>query len=429
MHANQLTLRPGLLVGAAAYTYGFLVEALALGLLPLGPIWHNVRRLELAERRRALAAAAGPAGRRCVWVHAASLGEAGLLCRFLSVLRERHPEDWYLVTCVTRTGLDYLRRHELPRVLGLGLMPLDSVGRMRELVRRFGVKRLWTMETELWPGMLWACLRSGVAVGIANARMEEKSRRGYQRFAWLMRPLFASLDLVLAQDERYAARFVAMGVARQRVRVMGNLKARVVVEPTSVELRRALRRRLGVGESEFVLTAGCLHPGEGSVVRDALACLRRQGRAVRCIVVPRHRERAAALAAELGEGTLRLIGTSTDAPWEVCLIDKYGILDDMYALADAAVVGGTFVPVGGHNPWDAARYGIPVFFGPLHHTQQQGCDRLRQAGAGFAVEGADDMARALASVLDRGRLAFAAARDRLAAALAVEAHGLTDLLP
>jgi 3-deoxy-D-manno-octulosonic-acid transferase len=429
MPANHPTLRHGLLVGAAAYTCGFLVETLALCLLPLASIWHNVRRLELAERRRALTATADPAGRRCVWVHAASLGEAGLLCRFLSVLRERHPEDWYVVTCVTRNGLEYLRRHELPQVLGLGLMPLDSVGRMRELVHRFGVRRLWIMETELWPGMLWACLRSGVAVGIANARMEEKSRRGYQRFAWLMRPLFASLDLVLAQDERYATRFVAMGVARQRVRVMGNLKARVVIEPTPADLRRALRRRLGIGERELVLTAGCLHPGEGSVVRDALAHLRLRGCVLRCVVVPRHRERAAALAAELGEGTLRLTGTSTDAPWEVCLIDKYGILDDMYSLADAAVVGGTFVPVGGHNPWDAARYGIPVFFGPLHHTQQQSCDRLRQAGAGFAVEGADDMARALSAVLDGGRAAFDTARNRLAAALAVEAHGLTDLLP
>jgi 3-deoxy-D-manno-octulosonic-acid transferase len=429
MPANQPTSRPGLLVGAAAHLYGLLVEGLALCLLPLAPFWHNVRRLELAERRRTLAVLADPAGRRCVWVHAASLGEAKLLCRFLAVLRERHPEDWYLVTCVTRSGLEYLRRHELPRVRGLGLMPLDSVGRMRELVRRFGVTRLWIMETELWPGMLWACLRSGVAVGIANARMEENSRRGYQRFVWLLRPLFASLDLVLAQDECYAARFVAMGVVRQRVRVMGNLKARVVIEPTSADLRLALRRRLGIGERELVLTAGCLHPGEGSVVRDTLAQLRRQGRAVRCVVVPRHRERAAALAAELGEGTLRLTGTSTDAPWEVCLIDKYGILDDMYALADAAVVGGTFVPVGGHNPWDAARYGIPVLFGPLHHTQQQSCDRLRQAGAGFAVEDADDMAQSLASVLDGGRVAFAAARDRLAAALAAEAHGLTDLLP
>jgi 3-deoxy-D-manno-octulosonic-acid transferase len=382
------------------------------------------QRLSLPVLRRD-----GSGEARTVWLHAASLGECKLLCRFVGLLHEKHPDDRYVATATTRTGLEYLREHCPPVVLGVGYLPLDTVGMMKRMLVRCGVERVWLMETELWPSMLWACMRAGVPVGMANARLEERSARRMRALRPFLGPLFSSLDIVLAQDETYAERFRNLGVAQDRVRVAGNLKSRVLVENLDPDARLQMRQRMSLPNDAVVIAAGCVHPGEGSVIREALDLLGRDGMTCRCIVIPRHREAAQAVADELGNGVLRLADTKADGDWTVCVVERYGVLEDMYGVADVAFVGGTFVRVGGHNVWEAARQGIPVLFGPFHHTQQQSCDRLREAMVGFMVSDARSMADTVSHLLGKGRAAFADARDELAARLSREAMAVCSYLP
>jgi 3-deoxy-D-manno-octulosonic-acid transferase len=315
------------------------------------------------------------------WVHAASLGEAKLLVQFLEMLEARNPDDCYVVTATTRSGVEYLERMKRPSIVAAGFMPLDTMPLMRSLVRRFRVSRLWLLETELWPAMLWTCFTAGIPVGIANARIEEKSFVNYRRFGPLVRALLQRLDVVMAQNETYAQRFMALGVRPEILHVVGNMKGYIRIQ------------------------------GEGTVLRACLDRLRQRGRVCRCIVVPRYLEEADAIARELGEGVARLSEISAAAAWECCIVEKLGVLEAMYRIADAAVVGGTFVAVGGHNVWEPARFGIPVFFGPSRHEQNASCEKLLVFGVGFHAADDGELASGLERTLwtDPGKYASAEA--------------------
>jgi 3-deoxy-D-manno-octulosonic-acid transferase len=333
------------------------------------------------------------------WVHAASLGEAKLLQQFLEMLEARNPDDCYVLTATTRSGVDYLARMKRPSVVAVGFLPLDTVPLMKSLIRRFRVSRLWLLETELWPSMLWACFSAGVPVGIANARVEEKSFANYRRFGPLVRALLRRLDVVMAQNETYAERFMALGVSPEALHIVGNMKGYIRIRRPPAAERASLRHSMNIAPSAVVVTVGCLHKGEGFVLRGCIEELRRRGRSCKCIVAPRYLEESRALAEELGSSALRLSDSATTAAWDLCIIEKMGVLEGMYRIADAAVIGGTFVYIGGHNVWEAARFGIPVFFGPFFHSQRSSCEKLLVAGVGFKTANAEELAGALERTL------------------------------
>ena len=337
--------------------------------------------------------------RTVAWVHAASLGEAKLLLQFLAMLEARNPDDCYVVTATTRSGVEYLERMKRPSIVAVGFLPLDTLPLMKSLIRHFHVSRLWLLETELWPSMLWACFAAGVPVGIANARIEEKSFINYRRFGPLVRTLLLRLDVVMAQNEAYAQRFIALGVRPENLHIVGNMKGYIRIQPPRAAERAALRRSMNITPVDKVITAGCLHKGEGTVLRACLDELKRRGRRSKCVVVPRHLEESAAIAEEFGGSAVRLSESATTAAWDCCIVEKLGVLETMYRIADAAVVGGTFVNVGGHNVWEPARFGIPVFFGPSHHEQNSGCEKLLIAGVGFKTANAGELAAALERTL------------------------------
>jgi 3-deoxy-D-manno-octulosonic-acid transferase len=345
----------------------------------------------IRERRRG--------ARTVAWVHAASLGEAKLLVQFLGMLEARNPDDCYVVTATTRSGVEYLERMKRPSIAAAGFLPLDTLPLMRSLIRRFSVSRLWLLETELWPSMLWACHTAGIPIGIANARVEEKSFVNYRRFGPLVRTLLRQLDVVMAQNETYAQRFIALGVRPENLHVVGNMKGYIRIQRPAATERLQLRRRMNLLPDDKVITAGCVHKGEGTVLRACLDELKRRGRVCRFIVVPRYLEESAAIAEELGAGVLRLSESDTTVIWECCIVEKLGILETMYRIADAAVVGGTFVDVGGHNVWEPAKFGIPVFFGPSRYEQNASCEKLLVFGVGFHAAGARDLASGLERML------------------------------
>jgi 3-deoxy-D-manno-octulosonic-acid transferase len=364
------------------------------------------------DERKSLPEAAGRPGKPAVWIHAASLGEAKMLDGFLDILERRDRSVCFVLTATSASGVGFLSRIRRPSVIARGFLPLDTLRLMKSFVAAFNVSRLWLVETELWPAMLWSCLSAGVPIGIVNGRIEEKSFSRYRLLRPLFSPLMERLEVVLAQNETYAARFRSLGVATERLHVTGNLKAGIAIRKPDAAERAGLRSAMRLAGDDVVITAGCFHKGEAGVLRDALRLLRQAGRACRCVVVPRHLTEADAIAAELGSGTLRLRDCSADAAWDVCTVEKIGILESLYRIADAAIVGGTFIDIGGHNVWEPAQFGIPVFFGPRHYEQQAGCDELLAAGVGFAAADAAELARALESALWTGAASLAAAAAR-----------------
>ena len=418
-----------LLLRLLIHTYSSIMESarlLALVLLRFTPLREQ---WDIAARAAVPLARKSGALKPAVWIHAASLGECKLLVRFLAILRSRHPGQEYVLTATTRTGVDYLRRCEGNDIIAAGFLPFDTMRLMLSLLSTYSISRVWLMETELWPAMLLACREKRVPVGLANARIEEDSLSWYLRFTWLLSPLLCYPDAVLAQNETYAARFTRLGVAPAAIRVTGNLKSYVTVRPLSQQDRGRLRSAMGIAPNDICITAGCLHAGEGAVVKTALDSMKRMGLVARCIIVPRHLKDAASIARDLGNGTLRLSDTAAPQQWDICIVEKMGVLEDMYKIADAAIVGGTFDATGGHNMWDAAQFGIPLFFGPNYRTQQESGDTLLRAGVAFRAGDGEELARLIVQALRDNAGKFQEAQAAFSGEINNKSHSIEDLIP
>ena len=345
-------------------------------------------------------------GSNVVWLHGASLGEAKLLARFYEMLHQHHPDDLYLVTAATRTGVAYLENQRQSKFCAVGFLPIDTMSQVTRIINHFTVKRLWLLETEIWPSLLGVCAKQGIPVGIVNGRIETGSFAWYRRFRWFVSRLFASVDVVLAQSDAYAERFTELGIPQDAVHVVGNIKGHIRIGRPHRDEWLALRRQMNIEEEAFVVTVGCLHEGEGDVIRIFRKTLEQLEYPCRIIVVPRYLKEAVVLVNEIGAHVVHLNEPATSRRWEVCVVEKMGILDDMYKMADAAVVGGTFVDIGGHSMWDAARYAIPVFFGPHYQTQLESGKTLLDAKVGYCVDDGEKLAQAMFDVMKKQPMAF-----------------------
>ncbi|MBN1307682.1 MAG: hypothetical protein JXA18_07190 [Chitinispirillaceae bacterium] len=384
---------------AAVWWYSTLLDFVRVVLSPLWRAAGVNGGWDLDMRQKLPSPVRDFRGRRVVWLHAASMGEAKLLIKFQAMLRQRHDEDLYLVTATTRSGVSYLEKNRQSTFCAIGFQPIDTMSLVSRIIDHYEVKRLWLMETELWPSLLRVCVRRCIPVGVVNGRIEPDSLRWYRRLKWLISPLLRQIDLVLAQSDEYAERFIELGVRKDAVRVVGNIKGHIRIERPQRKEWLAVRRGLNIDDEAFVVTAGCMHAGEGAVLRAFFSRMERRGYPCRLIVVPRYGAEAASLADEMGGTVVHLEEARTSRRWEICVIEKSGILDDMYKAADAAVVGGTFIDIGGHNVWDAACFAIPVFFGPYHHTQRESCALLQRAGVGFTVSNGDELADCMYDVV------------------------------
>jgi len=354
-----------------------------------------------------------------IWLHAVSVGEVSAAAALVRALHARHPDVPLVLTTATPTG-----RAQAATLFGADVevrfLPYDTAGSVRRFLARIRPLAAIIMETELWPNLLHECGRRGVPVVFASARLAARSVPRYRRFGTLFSAGLRNA-WVAAQSSADADRFIALGADPARTRVVGNLKFDMRPGEAVAESGRELRRRyLG---ARPVWTAGSTHEGEEELVLGAHAVLERAVRGALLVLVPRHPQRFAGVAALLERRGLvfdRRGRSETVRPEaQVLLLDTMGELTAFYAASDVAFVGGSLVPVGGHNLLEPAALGVPVITGP--HTQNGPEIARLLIEAGGALEVADGVALAAAA----GRLlADPALRERMgeSARSFVEAH-------
>ena len=354
-----------------------------------------------------------------IWLHAVSVGEVSAAAALVRALHARHPDVPLVLTTATPTG-----RAQAATLFGADVevrfLPYDTAGSVRRFLARIRPLAAIIMETELWPNLLHECGRRGVPVVFASARLAAKSVPRYRRFGTLFSAGLRNA-WVAAQSSADADRFIALGADPARTRVVGNLKFDMRPGEAVAESGRELRRRyLG---ARPVWTAGSTHEGEEELVLGAHAVLERAVRGALLVLVPRHPQRFAGVAALLERRGLvfdRRGRSETVRPEaQVLLLDTMGELTAFYAASDVAFVGGSLVPVGGHNLLEPAALGVPVITGP--HTENGPEIARLLIEAGGALEVADGIALAAAA----GRLlADPALRERMgeSARSFVEAH-------
>ena len=300
------------------------------------------------------------------------------------------------------------------------LAPLDHPWCAEAALSRVRPAALVLIETELWPSWLAAAERREVPVALVSGRISDRSYPRYRRLRRIIAPALRRIAALGARTDADAERFIALGASPARVRVTGDLK----LEPgeTARPLAPELVRVLGASP---LIVAGSTHPGEELAALSALAQAEQAGIPAALALAPRRLERADEIAriVQAQNRSLRRrtqIGDSPLRPGEVLLLDSLGELAPLYAHAEVAFVGGSLVPVGGHNVLEPVFAARPVLFGPHTENARHAAEILEEVGAGIRVADAGDLARALLSLLadpadarrrgEAGRRALAAHR-------------------
>jgi 3-deoxy-D-manno-octulosonic-acid transferase len=324
--------------------------------------------------------------RPVIWLHAVSVGEVMAVVRLVGELERAFPVHRILVSTTTRTGQDLARqRLGAERVF---YSPLDLPWATRAYLDALRPELLILAETEFWPNLLAGCFRLQVPVAVVNARISDRSWPRYRLLRGLWKSFLSRLSLVLAQSELDAERLRVLGSTPERVSVTGNLKfdVRAVEEAEATRLLRALATGLPI------LVAGSTLEGEESAVMVARRCLLATHPGLITVIAPRHPERFDYVAALLDSSDVSWVRRSAWrgqepeslhalAGGQIVLLDTIGELASVYSVAAVAIVGGSLVQAGGHNPLEPAQFGVPIVMGPHYENFRAIVDGLRAQDA------------------------------------------------
>jgi len=376
-------------------------------------IWRGARDPAYrGGRRERLGWVYASAPRDVIWVHAVSAGEviaaAPLIRRLMGML----PEVRVLVTTMTPTGANQVRRLLGNRVSHC-YAPYDFPWALHRFLKRVRPRLLVLMETELWPNMVRMSAARGIPVALINARLSERSARGYKRIGGLTRRMLTDLTWIAAQYPEHAQRFIELGAPKEIVDVVGNVKFDVELPGDFADRVAALRQRWGAHDRP-VWIAASTHAGEDEIVLNAHRRVLERLPEALLILVPRHPERFddVAQAASNGLNTQRMTGASSTLA-QVIVGDTMGQLIYLYGVAQVAFIGGSLVEHGGHNPIEPAAVGLPLLIGPHDFNFTTVIETFAAAQCLHRVSDASSLANSVSVLLeDTARREAESARAR-----------------
>lgn len=353
-----------------------------------------------------------------LWVHAVSVGETLAAAPLIERLLADYPDVPLLVTTTTPTGSERVQALFGDRVTHV-YCPWELPTALTRFMRAFDPQLVIVLETELWPNLCAAVKRHGTKLMLMNGRLSEKSYRGYGKLPRLIRPMMARFDALAVQTQVEAERYMALGAWPERVYPIGSVKFDMTLD-TAVK-QAASQLRVSFGDRP-VWIAASTHPGEDAPVLAAHKTLRAQKPDALLILVPRHPERFDGVADQVREAGLSVARRSQQEPAAdaaVYLADTMGELLMLFGACDVAFVGGSLVPVGGHNLLEPAAWEKPVLTGPHLHNFTAIAQLLDDAGGLSVVDSGEALADKLQVLMSDPDQC---ARQGQAAAAVVEAN-------
>ena len=359
--------------------------------------WRGLRdpsyREGLMQRFGFGAAASAPS----IWVHAVSVGEVQAAASLVTSLRARFPDIPLTLTTVTPTGAARARAL-FGAAVDVRYVPYDLPGSVRRFFARVQPRVAVILETELWPNLYRACGKRRVPLVLASARISPRSVGRYRMLASLFRETLSHGIVIAAQGEGDAERFRAIGANPAKTHVVGNIKFDLSL-PEDIRERGRDRRERHAAGGRFLWVAGSTHEGEEAAALEAQHALEAAGVPNLVVIAPRHPSRFEAVAAQLAARGAVVARRSADdragPGTQLLLLDSIGELMDWYAAADAAFVGGSLVPIGGHNLLEPAALAVATLSGPQVFNAQEIADALVAEGAVELVQDAAGLAQAL----------------------------------
>lgn len=335
------------------------------------------------------------AGGGRLWLHAVSVGEVGVAAVLIPALLRKKPKLKIVLSTVTRTG-----RNEAGKISGLErliYLPLDFPLTVRSALKRIRPSMIALIETEIWPNFVAEAARRKIPVSIINGRLSGRSYRRYKRFQFFFSSILGCFTDVLVRGEGDAERFRGLGAAS--VRVSGNIKF-----DAPLPLQEPPDGAYGLDACRHVIVAGSTHPGEEKLIGEVMASIHRKMPEAGLLLAPRHMERVAQAEADLQNAGLSPVRWSriqdTGGEHQVVILDVMGELADAYGCAAMAIIGGSFIPHGGQNPIEAARWAVPCLCGPhMENFAEVTCEMVKQGGA-IQLNGRENLETAVMKWLD-----------------------------
>jgi len=297
----------------------------------------------------------------CIWIHAVSVGETLAVRGLVERLRQEFPQRPIIFSTMTDTGQQTAKRQF--EGITVVYMPFDIGFILKRLFKRLNITLFITVETEFWPNTFYVCKSLGIPLIVVNARLSERSFKGYKKIRFFMKDILASVRTFCAGSPYDAERLKALGVPEERIQITGNLKFDMAPpEPLNLTFKNDLNKN--------IIVIGSTHPGEEGLILQALDSLTRSGK-VYIILAPRHPQRFKEVEEILKGRRIRFVKRSDIGDHKIVdlqesdlmLLDTLGELSSFYSIADIAIVGGSFVPVGGHNLLEPAYWSKPVICG------------------------------------------------------------------
>jgi len=347
--------------------------------------------------------------RQVVWFHAVSVGEVNLCTQLIRAMEPLLPLHKIVVSTTTSTGMGLLRER-LPAHITKIYYPIDRRKHVQRAVGLINPEVVVLVEAEIWPNFLWSLQRRGIPHFLVNARLSERSFRGYRRFRFLFGELFAGFAGVGAQNEADARRLRELGCRPEAIHVVGSLKfdAARIDDPNPLDIP-SLLGQLGVGPESQVLVAGSTHDGEERILAAMHLRLKSRFPNLFLVLVPRHHERGAAVGDELRSLGVRFVFRKDLRPTtrhaagslDCLLVNTTGELRHFYTRADIVFVGKSLTAQGGQNPIEPAALGKAVVFGPHMENFPDIAPAFVRAGAALQVADEAGLETALIRLLEQ----------------------------
>jgi 3-deoxy-D-manno-octulosonic-acid transferase len=345
------------------------------------------------------------ASKKVIWFHAASVGEIKVLSTIIPQVRKDHPEYALVVSTVTKTG-----KIEADRILKqiefVFLLPVDLKKFVRRAWDKIKPEALILVETEIWPNLIGEAKNRGSLVVMINGRVSYRSFRRYRVIGSLIKQTLSCFDLLCVQSEEYKERLIRLGANPDKIRVTGNLKYDRLLYARQTSGRDQLKRKLGIADNYLVIIGGSIRSGEEQILLRVFTKLKSERDNLLFILAPRHLDKLHEVEKTLAGMKLSFVRRSqldghirSNLP-DVILLDTMGELSGLYALADVAFVGGSLVPVGGHNLLEPAIYGVPVVFGPYTDHFKEETKILIESGGGIQVKNEEELTLKLSRLIE-----------------------------
>lgn len=331
-------------------------------------------------------------------IHCVSVGEVTVASHLIKAIQRIQPNIPITITTTTPTGAKQVKN-----LLGDSFthcyLPYDLTFMMKHLLRKCQPTQVLVTEVELWPNLIHQCFKQNTPLTLINGRMTDKSCRGYQKLSLLFAPMLQKIHAVCAQGQRDYDNYLKLGLDEHKLTLTQNIK--YDISPSLTEPEINLVRQRYNPQNKKCLIGGSTHAPEESILLSSFITLKSDYPDLMLVLVPRHPQRFDEVYQLCQESGLNVTRAShkVEGDEDIVLVDKMGVLSELYAIADICFIGGSLAPKGGHNALEAALYAKPILMGPSIHNNVEICQNLRQAQALSKVESVQDIVESVKKLL------------------------------